>query len=126
MFYARFSTLLVALLLVASLAVADEPTKPAISPELQKLIQQLDADDFADRASASEQLAKLGKDALPGLEEGVKSNSPEVSTRSFDLLQQLFEKGDGAAKAAAKSSLDKLAQGSDRVADQAKKMLEPK
>lgn len=126
MFYARFSSLLVGLLLVASLAVADEAAKPAISPELQKLIQQLDADDFTDRVSASERLAKLGKDALSGLEEGVKSDSPEVATRSFDLLQQLFEKGDEATKAAARSSLDKLAQGGDRVASQAMKMLEPK
>jgi hypothetical protein len=122
---ARFSSLLIVLALTA-LAVADEAAKPTVSPELQKLLQQLDADDFDDRASASEQLSKLGKDALPALEEGVRSDSPEVATRSFDLLQQLFEKGDEAAKVAAKSSLDKLAQGSDRVAAQAKKMLEPK
>jgi hypothetical protein len=122
---ARFSCLFVVLSLTA-LVVADEAAKPALSPELQKLIQQLDADDFDERARASEQLAKLGKDALPALEEGVRSNSPEVATRSFDLLQQLFEKGDEAGKAAAKAALDRLAQGSDRVADQAKKMLEPK
>jgi hypothetical protein len=121
---ARFSSLLLAALLVSAV-VADE-AKPTISPELKKLIEKLDADDFTDRASASEQLAKLGKEALPGLLEGVHSSSPELSTRSFELLQQLFEKGDDAGKAAAKSSLEKLAQGSDRVATQAKKLLEPK
>lgn len=119
---ARFSSLLIALLVTAPPALADEAVLPAISPELQKLIQQLDADDFAERASASEQLASLGRKALPALEEGVRSGSPEVATRSFDLLQQLLEKGDTAARA----SLEKLAQGTDRVADQAKKMLEPK
>lgn len=119
---ARFSSLLVVLSLIASAAFADEAVKPEISADLQKLIKQLDADDFEDRANASEQLAKLGREALPALEEGVRSNSPEVATRCFDLLQQLFEKGDTAARA----SLDKLAQGSDRVAAQAKQMLEPK
>ena len=123
---ARFSSLLVVLPLIAFVTFAEEAARPAISPELQKLIQQLDADDFADRASASEQLAKLGKEALPALEEGVRSDSPEVATRSFDLLQQMLEKGNEESQAAAKALLDKLAQGGDRVAGQAKKMLEPK
>jgi hypothetical protein len=123
---ARFSSLLVVLSLFASVVVADEAARPALSPELQKLLEQLDADDFDDRASASEQLAKLGKEALPALEEGVHSSSPEVATRSFDLLQQLFEKGNAESNIAAKASLDKLARGNDRVAEQAKKMLEPK
>lgn len=124
--FARFSCLLVCLTLVAGVAVGDESAKAELSPELKKLIQQLDADDFADRSSASEQLAKLGKEALPALEEGVRSDSPEAATRSFELLQQLFEKGDAAARSAAKSSLEKLAQSDDRVASQAKKLLEPK
>lgn len=123
---ARFSSLLVVLSLIVSVTTADEAAKSAISPALQKLLQQLDADDFDDRAAASEQLAKLGKEALPALEEGVHSSSPEVATRSFDLLQQLFERGNAESKIAAKASLEKLAQGSDRVAEQAKKMLEPK
>src|SRR5689334_14060273 len=104
---ARFSSLLVLL----SVVVGEEAARPAISPELQKLLLQLDADDFDDRAAASEELAKLGKEALPALEEGVHSSSPEVATRSFDLLQQLFEKGDTAARA----TLEKLAQADDRI-----------
>src|SRR4029078_3006682 len=76
--------------------------------------------------SASEQLFKLGKEAVPGLEQGVRSDSPEAAMRSLELLQQLFERGDGAGKLAALESLALLAQGSDRVAAQAKKLLEPK
>lgn len=123
---ARFSSLLSVLVLLTPLALGEEPAKLELTPELKKLIRQLDADDFADRMSASEQLAKLGKDALPALEEGVRSDSPEASIRSFELLQQMFEKGNGAAKAAAKASLEELAKGDDRVATQAKTLLEPK
>lgn len=124
--FARFSCLLICLSLAAGVAVSDESAQAELSPDLKKLIQQLDADDFADRKSASEQLAKLGKEALPALEEGVRSDSPEAATRSFELLQQLYEKGGPGARAAARSSLEKLAQSDDRVASQAKKLLEPK
>ena len=132
MLLARCSLFLAVVLLAAPLAADDvvksddAPTKGVISPELRELVRQLDADDFADRTAASEALAKLGKEALPGLEEGVRSESPEAATRSFELLQQLFEQGNAGDKAAARSSLSKIAQGSDRVATQAKKLLEPK
>lgn len=129
---ARCSLFFAVLLFAANLAADDAvkssnaQAKDAVSPELRELIRQLDADDFRDRTAASEALAKLGKEALPGLEEGVRSDSPEAATRSFELLQQLFEQGSAADKAAARSSLGKIAQGSDRVATQAKKLLEPK
>jgi hypothetical protein len=120
-------TVLTGLLVVAgSFVVADEEASSTVAPDLKELIRQLDADEFAVRNAASEKLAKLGKDALPALEEGVRSDSREASTRSFELLQQLLEKGDADAKNAARSSLAKLAQGSDAVATQAKKLLEPK
>jgi hypothetical protein len=107
-------------------AWSDEVAAPSTSPELKRLIEQLDADEFADRTAASERLAKLGKDAIPGLESGVRSDSREAATRCFELLQQLFEKGDEAGKAAAKISLEKIALGTDAVAVQAKKLLQPK
>jgi hypothetical protein len=122
---ARFSSLLLVFALIGSVAQSDEAGRAVIAPEVQQLIKQLDADEFAVRDSASEQLFKLSKEALPALEQGVRSDSPEVATRSFDVLQQLFEKGDQDAKAAAKESLAKLAKGDDRIADQAKKLLEP-
>jgi hypothetical protein len=102
-----------------------QESRSAISPEVEKLIRQLDADDFADRTSASEQLAKLGQEAVPALEAGVSSASPETAMRSFALLQELFEKGNEAAKSAAKAALERLAKGDGRVSLQAKNLLTP-
>jgi len=127
---ARFSWSL-ALVLVAPLAWADEPAPPSdqpkveVSEELRDLIRKLDADEFADRQTASDELAKKGKEAIPALEEAIRGDSFEARSRSFELLRRLFEKGDDASKAAAKSSLERLAKGNDGVARQAKQVLEP-
>jgi HEAT repeat protein len=91
------SRLSMVLVLVATAVVsADEPAapKPEASEDPQELIRQLDADDFNDRQAASEALAKRGKQAVPALEEAVRGESLEASTRSFELLRRMFEKGD--------------------------------
>lgn len=125
MLLARFSGS-IALLLAASLCFADEtPPKTEVSKELRELIEKLDADDFADRQAASDELGKKGKEAIPALEQAIRGDSLEASTRSFELLERLFEKGDGEAKAAAKSALERFAKGNDSAARRAKQLLEP-
>jgi hypothetical protein len=125
---------LVVVLLLAGPSRGDEPAVPAteaapaekaeLSPELQQLAQQLDDDEFATRQAATEQLAKLGIEAIPALEQAIESDSVEASTRAFEVLERLFAKGDDRAKAAARKSLEQMAESGTASARRAKHMLE--
>jgi hypothetical protein len=106
----------------AKAQLSDKP----LSPALQVLLAQLDADEFDQRVAAMEELAKLGRRAIPALEQGLTSDSPEVSTRCFEVLAGLHTKGDAEAQLAAKFALERLAKGDSAVASRAKQLLAPK
>jgi hypothetical protein len=61
---------------------------------LNRLIADLDADDFTVREKASEELAGLGRLAEPALKEALRGQpSPEVARRVRQLLKGLEGKG---------------------------------
>jgi hypothetical protein len=80
--------LLVGFLLVAGRAGAEESKKeaPTAPAKTAALIQKLGDNSFEVREDAHKQLEKMGKDAIPALEDGVKNDDLEISTRSKRLL----------------------------------------
>src|SRR3954470_12464796 len=94
-----------------------ESAKPAakeVTPgEIDKLMEQLDANRFSERQTAQQKLAEVGKAALPALEKGTQSPSREVATRSLEVIKNHFQGEDDALKAAAKESLERLAKHQD-------------
>lgn len=101
-------------------------TKPATAEDIDKLMEQLDANRFSERQAAQQRLAEIGKGALPALEKGTQHVSREVAVRSLDILKGLFQGGDDATKAAAKETLERLAKNNDgTLAKRAGDILSP-
>ena len=102
--------------------------EPAASEDgrIVKLVERLDAPRFADRQAAQEELANLGKAALPALEKAAESDNREIAGRAFEVIQRHFQGEDAAMKDAAKESLDRLSKSqSESVARRAKDLLSP-
>ena len=112
---------------------ADSPAKPiADAPagnsanDTQKLVQDLDATDFADRQAASQKLAEMGTHALPALEKAAQGSSREAVQRSLDLIRKLFQSEDLNTKKQAEEALKRLAESeSPSIASRAKAILSP-
>ncbi len=102
-------------LTVAAAWAAEEKGVPLdakpVSAEVKDIalwINQLDADNFADRQAAGEKLFAAGNAAIPALTKAGASDNPEVFTRSIDLLQRLLNSRDKSTKEAAKAGLEKI------------------
>ncbi len=72
---------------------ASQPTsKPAIisAAEFEKLLKQMDSDDYKDREAAQEALADKGRDIVPTLKDRLKQGglSAEVSSRLQSIINQ--------------------------------------
>ncbi|MGI8981895.1 MAG: hypothetical protein ACR2FY_21905 [Pirellulaceae bacterium] len=125
-------------LLLCSLAVGQEvqpkvegkaeagAAKAASAAEIDKLMEQLDANRFSERQEAQQKLVEIGKVAFPALEKGTQHVSREVAVRSLEILKNHFQKGDDATKAAAKESLERLTKNNDAIlAKRAGEILSP-
>jgi hypothetical protein len=126
----RHGITLGALLMVLGigLALASFADEPPASDEARtaKLIEQLDATRFTDRQAAQQELADLGKTALPALEKAAESETREISGRAIEIIQRHFQGDDAALKAAAKESLERMAKSqSESVARRANDLLSP-
>jgi hypothetical protein len=98
----------IALAQVAAPAAGTAPDQPAatqppaakaeVTPQQQKiadLIKQLAADDFATRDAASNELLKLGQEALPALREALKSEDPSIQSYAEFLVPRIEGGRDG-------------------------------
>ena len=94
-------------------ALATNPSSGA--GDFSELVKQLDSAQFAERQSATEQLSKAGRDAIPALIKAAGSKSREVATRAVRILGQHFENVEP-LKEVAKAALEKIAAGSNPVA----------
>ena len=113
------------LLGVWSLQLSAAENEPSTG-ELEKLIKQLDADQFAERQAASDELSRLGSSAFPALEQAAKSDSREASQRAIEILKKHYEGDDTPTKQAARGVLARLAaDGSTRSGRQADEALNP-
>jgi len=77
----------------AAAGATDQPAAKADpTPQQQKiadLIKQLAADDFPTRDAASNELLKIGADALPALREALKSDDPSVQSYAEYLVPKI-------------------------------------
>jgi hypothetical protein len=73
---------------MSAVTAADAKSDPAVevSGKTAALVRQLGADAYEVREAATKELEKLGKTALKALEEGVKDEDMEISSRSKRLL----------------------------------------
>ncbi len=117
---------------------ADEPAKTATAgkaaeggkapstEQIAKLVEQLDADRYADRQAASEKLATIGKPAIAALSKAAVGESAEVTIRAIGLLGKFLESSDQETNRAAKATLETIAK-SDRqaAARRAQELIKP-
>jgi hypothetical protein len=100
--------------------------KAVAAADIDKLMDQLDANRFSERQAAQQKLQEAGKAAVPALEKGTQHVSREVAVRSWEILKNHFQGGDDANKAAAKEALERLAKNNDSaLAKRAGEILAP-
>lgn len=83
---------------------------------VRTLIRQLDANQFSQRQNASDELAKLGKVAVPAMEQAAQNGSGEVASRTIDLLKSFAGSPDDETASMALSALRRLASGGNKSA----------
>jgi hypothetical protein len=71
---------------------------------LEKLVQQLDSNQFAQRQEASQRLMEIGTPALPFLRNAAVGNSLEMTRRVEECIKQI-ERGPGPALPSAAARL---------------------
>lgn len=81
--------LLAAVLLCPAVACADEKPTPADEATIKKLIEELGADEFATRESATEQLSRMGLPAYKAVESAVQHPDREVRYRAERVLGRI-------------------------------------
>lgn len=116
----------------ATIAWSDEnppplaPAHPIAAEEIERLAAAMDADSFSERQAASQRLGEMGPAAFPALEKAVAGSSREAASRALDILKKHLDGGDEATKAAAKETLERLAQSDiGAVARRASEALSP-
>jgi hypothetical protein len=114
------------LAVIAALALGPASAQEAADKSAADLVKQLDAESFADRQAAGEELVKRGKSAIEALIEGTRSESAETVTRSLDILRRQSESKEPEIKSAALEALQKLSSGEGPVARRAAELLKPK
>lgn len=134
----RFAPTFIALLLLASPAIAAQAVppveaarpanwqlrrKPVESPKplppVKLLVERLGSPKFAVRAAATRDLGRSGGGAVPALKAAAESEQPEVSIRALSALENVWlramEADDDASAGAALSALDALSASEDQV-----------
>ena len=71
-------------------AVAAPPTKDR-DLQIQKWVQELDADSYRARREAARNLRLAGKEAFPALIEATKKGGPEVMNRAIHIIKEHFD-----------------------------------
>ena len=96
------------LLLPASRLVAQEKQVDAGEAPVVALIKQLASSNFAERQAASQQLTKLGEQAIPRLTAAALGDNREAVTRSVDILKGHLKSANEKLQSAAKAALKKI------------------
>lgn len=106
------SRLAIALPLVISPAsvAADEPPT---GPQIAAWIDQLGADQFAQREAASRSLADAGRPALVALAAALRRDDLEVASRALEIVRGFLASDDEALAGEAEQLLETIAEGPD-------------
>jgi hypothetical protein len=116
----------VALALVFRLAVGGEavpgatPTEPAAgqngsqnNSQISGWVEQLAAEQFAQREAATRSLVAVGRDAIEPLRAAIRRGDLETSSRAVEILRELLAAEDADLAATAERTLEELAEGTD-------------
>lgn len=106
--------MLLTLILVSSLPA--EPIDNDQQQTIRRWIRQLDANRYAERQQAADELAKVGKEAIPAIEKAALTGTGEVASRSVDLLKGYAGSPDDETSSMAYSSLKRLAASGNQTA----------
>ena len=104
------------------------PAKPASAKQIDRWVQDMDADSAAVRDRAVKRLIEAGAAVIGPVARAAKGKSLEVTVRSVSVLEALLKSADKDTAAAARAALTKLAADQSHPAGQeAKRALsEPK
>ena len=83
---------------------------------VRQLVLQLDANQFATRQKASDQLGRIGKAAIPSIEQAANAGSGEVVNRSIDLLKRFAGSPEDETAQMAIAALKRLAASENNAA----------
>jgi len=84
---------------------------------------QLEADEWAVRESATANLVKAGKAAIPVLEKAITTGGPETGMRVVTILGKQYQSKDEDTRKAAKGALERIAGQGNVLASSAKNAL---
>jgi hypothetical protein len=87
-------------------------------------ITKLDAEDFSIREAASQELLTLGTEALPALEQVVRTGSVEAASRAYQIIVKHFE-ANGVGRLPARDTLQRLAKEESAVGRRSLELLNP-
>ena len=117
---ARYCRLLAAALIVLQAvavtgpaALGEEPASPADAAEISGWIDQLAAEQFAQREAATRSLAAAGRPVIEPLREAIGRGDLEVSSRAIEILREMLAGEDADLAATAEHTLESLAEGAD-------------
>ena len=121
MYRLAFQVVLVVLTVLVLQAVDGAEQDERVS----RAIDQLGADQYADRESASSQLAAMGIIAVDQLVHAARGNDSEVAARAVDALRSMLRQDDSQLSNKAEAALESIAeQGNLAVAQQAEVALD--
>ncbi|MFM8220470.1 MAG: hypothetical protein ACKOJF_16265, partial [Planctomycetaceae bacterium] len=99
---------------------------PLDEAEIDRLIERLDAGEFAAREAATKALIAGGATVVSAVERGAERSELELSTRCVAVLRAIYEGGDIDARAEAALALKRLCSSRQAsVARRAKALLDP-
>ena len=105
--------LVVLQLIAAGLSAAEEPSAPPDADQIGGWIDQLAAEQFAQREAATRSLAAAGAAAIEPLRQAIRRDDLEVSSRAVEILREMLGGEDAELANAAERALEDLAEGSD-------------
>ncbi|MBL8849322.1 MAG: PDZ domain-containing protein [Planctomycetaceae bacterium] len=98
-----------------AMALAEAPpvappaeTPPTVSDDHRRLLEQLDAADYAVRRQALRQLRDLGPAGIPVLEAGAEAGRPGILSPTVELLERMFVEAAPDVADAAERALERL------------------
>jgi hypothetical protein len=100
-------------LCAAGVAGGGEPAAPPDAGQISEWIEQLAAEQFAQREAATRSLAEAGQAAIEPLREAIRRGDLEVSSRAVEILREMLAAEDADLAAAAERAIEALAEGSD-------------
>jgi len=97
----------------AAPVTAADDAAPAAADEITAWIEQLSADQFAQREAATRSLVDAGRAAIEPLQEAIGRGDLEVGSRAVEILREMLGGDDAEVAAAAEQALESLAEGAD-------------